>query len=108
MKVYSSSQNKELANQYNAMRKDLGELLRSIEELKTMKDENAQLILSQLKNAKNLLKDKDYNDLHNVEEHICAYKHSVTNGNLILKDNAFVSQIANQLTEAVEIMFAKE
>ena len=108
MKVYSSSQNKELANQYNAMRKDLGELLRSIEELKTMKDENAQLILSQLKNAKNLLKEKDYNALHNVEELISQDNISVTNGTSILNDSAFVAQIANQLIEAVEIIFAKE
>ena len=75
---------------------------------KTMKDENAQLILSQLKNAKNLLKEKDYNALHNVEELISQDKISVTNGTSILNDSAFVAQIANQLIEAVEIIFAKE
>ena len=73
-----------------------------------MKDENAQLILSQLKNAKNLLKEKDYNALHNVEELISQDKISVTNGTSILNDSAFVAQIANQLIEAVEIIFAKE
>lgn len=108
MKVYSSSSNKALAEQYNTMRKDLGELLRSVEELKLMDDNNAYLILSQLKNAKNLLKEKDYHTLHNVETLITQEKISVTNGTSILNDSAFIAQIANQLIEAVEIIFAKE
>ncbi|EES89167.1 Na/Pi cotransporter family protein [Helicobacter canadensis] len=108
MKVYSSSSNKALAEQYNTMRKDLGELLRSVEELKLMDDSNAYLILSQLKNAKNLLKEKDYHTLHNVETLITQEKISVTNGTSILNDSAFIAQIANQLIEAVEIIFAKE
>ena len=60
------------------MRKDLGELLRSVEELKLMNDDNAYLILSQLKNAKNLPKEKDYHTLHNVEALITQEKISVT------------------------------
>ena len=108
MKVYSSSSNKALATQYNTMRKDLGELLRSVEELKLMNDDNAYLILSQLKNAKNLPKEKDYHTLHNVEALITQEKISVTNGTSILNDSAFIAQIASQLIEAVEIIFAKE
>ena len=108
MKVYSNSSNKTLATQYNTMRKDLGELLRSVEELKLMNDDNAYLILSQLKNAKNLPKEKDYHTLHNVEALITQEKISVTNGTSILNDSAFIAQIASQLIEAVEIIFAKE
>ncbi|MDE5603873.1 MAG: Na/Pi symporter, partial [Helicobacter sp.] len=108
MKTYASSPNKDLANEYNIMRKDLGELLRSVEELKVMKDENAHLILMQLKAAKEILKEKDYNALHKVENLIANNKISVTNGTSILNDSAFVIQIAIQLIEAVEIIFAKE
>lgn len=108
MKVYSSSTNKALATQYNVMRKDLGELLRSVEELKLMNEENASLILSQLKNAQNLLKEKDYNALHEVEKLITQGQISVANGTSILNDSAFIAQIASQLIEAVEIIFARE
>ncbi|WP_199770154.1 Na/Pi cotransporter family protein [Helicobacter mesocricetorum] len=108
MKAYASSPNKDLANEYNIMRKDLGELLRSIEELKLMKDENVRLILMQLKAAKELLKEKDYNALHKVESLIANNKISVTNGTSILNDSAFIIQIATQLIEAVEIIFTKE
>ena len=54
------------------------------------------------------MKEKDYNTLHNEEELISQDKISVTNGTSILNDSAFVAQIANQLIEAVEIIFAKE
>ncbi len=106
MKAYASSSNEYLANEYNIMRKDLGELLRSIEELKLMKDENVRLILMQLKAAKELLKEKDYNALRKVENLIA--NNSVTNGTSILNDSAFIIQIATQLIEAVEIIFTKE
>lgn len=108
MKAYASSPNEYLANEYNIMRKDLGELLRSIEELKLMKDENVRLILMQLKAAKELLKEKDYNALRKVENLIANNKISVTNGTSILNDSAFIIQIATQLIEAVEIIFTKE
>ncbi len=108
MKAYASSSNEYLANEYNIMRKDLGELLRSIEELKLMKDENVRLILMQLKAAKELLKEKDYNALRKVENLIANNKISVTNGTSILNDSAFIIQIATQLIEAVEIIFTKE
>lgn len=108
MKIYSSSPNKELSEQYNIMRKDIGELFRSIEELKLMKDENAQLILSHLNDAKELLKGNNFNMLHKVEELILSKKISVANGTSILNDSSFIAQIAMEIIEAVEIIFTKE
>ncbi|CAM2959665.1 Na/Pi cotransporter family protein [Helicobacter burdigaliensis] len=108
MKTYCASANKDLKDQYNKMRKDLGELLRSVEELKLMDEKSAFLIISQLKSAKELLKEKDYEVLAQVEELITNKKISVTNGTSILNDNSFIAQIALQLIEAVEITFLKE
>ena len=108
MKVYASSPNKDLSAQYNAMRKDIGELLRSIEELKLMKDENARLILSHLSDAKELFKGDNFSELHKVEDLILHKKITVANGTSILNDSAFISHIAMQIIEAVEIIFTKE
>ena len=108
MKAYANSTNKYLADEYNEMRKDMGELLRSIERLKLMKDENVQLILKNLKGAQKLLKEKDYSSFHRVESLITDNKISVTNGTSILNDSAFMAQIAINLIEAVVIIFSKE
>ncbi|MDA3968126.1 Na/Pi cotransporter family protein [Helicobacter ibis] len=108
MKVYANSTNKYLADEYNEMRKDMGELLRSIEKLKLMKDESVHLILQNLKGAEKLLKEKDYSAFHRVETLITENKISVTNGTSILNDSAFMAQIAINLIEAVVIIFAKD
>lgn len=108
MKVYANSTNKYLADEYNEMRKDMGELLRSIEKLKLMKDESVHLILQNLKGAEKLLKEKDYSAFHRVESLITENKISVTNGTSILNDSAFMAQIAINLIEAVVIIFAKD
>ena len=67
MKMYSNSKNPYLAEKYNTMRKDLGMLLRSVEELKVMKDENAHLILKQLLAAKEMPQELDYKNMRDVE-----------------------------------------
>lgn len=108
MKVYSNSKNPYLADKYNAMRKDLGMLLRSVEELKTMKDENAHLILKQLLAAKEMPKEFDYQNMRDVEKLISEEKISVANGTSILNDSAFVAEIAIHLIEAIGIVFSKE
>ncbi|WDL75119.1 Na/Pi cotransporter family protein [Helicobacter winghamensis] len=107
MKVYSNSKNPYLADKYNAMRKDLGMLLRSVEELKTMKDENAHLILKQLLAAKEMPKEFDYQNMRDVEKLISEEKISVANGTSILNDSAFVAEIAIHLIEAIGIVFSK-
>lgn len=108
MKVYSNSKNPYLAEKYNAMRKDLGMLLRSVEELKTMKDENAYLILKQLLAAKDMPKEFDYKNMRDVEVLISEEKISVANGTSILNDSAFIAEIATHLIEAIGIIFVKE
>ncbi|WP_299549906.1 Na/Pi symporter [uncultured Helicobacter sp.] len=107
MKVYSNSKNPYLADKYNTMRKDLGMLLRSVEELKTMKDENAHLILKQLLAAKEMPKEFDYQIMSDVEKLISEEKISVANGTSILNDSAFVAEIAIHLIEAIGIVFGK-
>lgn len=108
MKIYSVSSNPYLAEQYNNMRKDLGELLRSIEELKLMKDESAYVIVKQIGAAKDLLKEYDYNMMRDVEKLISEEKITAANATSILNDSAFVADIAMSLMEAVEVIFTKE
>lgn len=108
IKAYSNAKNPYLAEKYNAIRKDLGMLLRSVEELKTMKDENAHLILKQLLSAKEMPKEFDYQNMRDVEMLIAEEKISIANGTSILNDSAFVAEIAIHLMEAIGIIFGKE
>ncbi|TLD83470.1 Na/Pi cotransporter family protein [Helicobacter sp. MIT 11-5569] len=108
IKAYSKSKNPYLAEKYNTMRKDLGMLLRSVEELKVMKDENMQLILKQLLAAKDMPKEFDYKNMRDVEELISEEKISIANGTSILNDSAFIADIASHLIEAIGIIFTKE
>lgn len=108
MKIYSVSSNPYLAEQYNAMRKDLGELLRSIEELKLMKDESAYVILKQIKVAKDMPKEFDEHIMRDVEKLIAEEKISAANATSILNDSSFMADIAVNLMEAVEVIFTKE
>lgn len=108
MKVYSISSNRYLAEQYNSMRKDLGELLRGIEELKLMKDESAVVILKQIRATKDLPKEFDKNIMRGVEQLIAEEKISAANATSILNDSSFIADIAMNLMEAVEVIFTKE
>ncbi|MBD5164516.1 MAG: Na/Pi cotransporter family protein [Helicobacter sp.] len=108
MKVYSISSNRYLAEQYNSMRKDLGELLRGIEELKLMKDESAVVILKQIRATKDLPKEFDKNIMRDVERLIAEEKISAANATSILNDSSFIADIAMNLMEAVEVIFTKE
>ena len=107
IKVYSKSKNPYLADKYNTMRKDLGMLLRSVEEIKVMKDENAYLILKQLSASKDLPKEFDHKIMRDVENLITENKISVTNGTSILNDSAFIAEIALHMLEAICVIFNK-
>lgn len=108
MKIYSISSNRYLAEQYNSMRKDLGELLRGIEELKLMKEESAVVILKQIRATKDLPKEFDRNIMRDVERLIAEEKISAANATSILNDSSFIADIAMNLMEAVEVIFTKE
>ena len=108
IKVYSKSKNIYLADKYNTMRKDLGMLLRSVEELKVMKDENAYLILKQLIASKDMPKEFDHKNMRDVENLITENKISVANGTSILNDSAFIAEIALHMLEAICVIFNKE
>lgn len=108
MKMYSNSKNPYLAEKYNTMRKDLGMLLRSVEELKVMKDENAHLILKQLLAAKEMPQELDYKNMRDVEALIREEKINAANATSILNDSAFIAGIATRLIEAIGIIFTKE
>ena len=107
IKVYSKSKNIYLADKYNTMRKDLGMLLRSVEELKVMKDENAYLILKQLIASKDMPKEFDHKNMRDVENLITENKISVANGTSILNDSAFIAEIALHMLEAICVIFNK-
>ena len=108
IKVYSNSKNPYLAEKYNTMRRDLGSLLRSVEELKVMKDKNAYLILKQLTVAKDIPKEFDNENMRDVEKLISEEKITVSNGTSILNDSSFITQIVMHLIEAVSIIFMKD
>lgn len=108
MKIYSSSNNAFLAQKYNQIRKDLALLLRSVEELKLTKDENARLIINQIKAAKDLPKEYDNQNMKEVEQLISEGKISISNGTSILNDSAFSANIAQHLIEAIGVIFTKQ
>ena len=69
-------------------------LLRSVEELKVMKDENAYLILKQLSASKDLPKEFDHKIMRDVE-------------NLITENKISVTEIALHMLEAICVIFNK-
>lgn len=108
MKKYSSSLNPNLAEQYNTMRKNLGELLRSIEELKTMDQEKRYLIVKNFKKAKEILSEADTQTLRKVENLITHGKIGSAEGISILNDSSFIQKISGEIIEAVGIIYTLE
>ncbi|WP_270973664.1 Na/Pi cotransporter family protein [Campylobacter helveticus] len=108
IKRNSASKNENLANEYNTIRKNLGELLRSVEELRLVEDEKAYLIIKNFAKAKEILKEIDNEALKKIETLLAENKITTTEGISILNDTAFIAKIAEEIIEAVEIIFAKE
>lgn len=106
---YSSSSNEFLALEYNKIRSNLGELLRSIEELRVVEDrEKLYLIIKNLQKGKEILKEIDTLTLSNVEHLISVRKITTAEGISILNDTTFAAKIAEELIGAVEVMFSKD
>lgn len=80
IKKYSSS-NEFLALEYNKIRSNLGELLRSIEELRVEDREKLYLIIKNLQKGKEILKEIDTLTLSNVEHLISVRKITTAEGN---------------------------
>lgn len=108
MKKYSSSLNLDLAEQYNTMRKNLGELLRSIEELKLMDEEKRYLIIKNFKKAKEILIETDIQTLKKVENLIAKKKITPSEGISILNDSSFIQKISSEIIDAVGIIYSLE
>ncbi|TQR43198.1 Na/Pi-cotransporter [Campylobacter sp. MIT 12-8780] len=108
MKKYANSNNPDLASQYHFMRINLGELLRSIEELRKVDEEKAYLIVKNFEKAKIMLKEVDNESLKQIENLISKGKISTAEGISILNDTAFSAQIAQEIIEAIEIIFTKD
>lgn len=81
IKKYSSSSNEFLALEYNKIRSNLGELLRSIEELRVEDREKLYLIIKNLQKGKEILKEIDTLTLSNVEHLISVRKITTAEGN---------------------------
>ncbi|MBW1362084.1 hypothetical protein AT868_08635 [Campylobacter jejuni] len=106
---YSSSSNEFLALEYNKIRSNLGELLRSIEELRVVEDrEKLYLIIKNLQKGKEILKEIDTLTLSNVEHLISVRKITTAEGISILNDTTFAAKIAEELIGAVEVIFSKD
>lgn len=108
IKKYSSSFNEFLALEYNKIRSNLGELLRSIEELRVEDREKLYLIIKNLQKGKEILKEIDTLTLSNVEHLISVRKITTAEGISILNDTTFAAKIAEELIGAVEVIFSKD
>ncbi|EJP7863922.1 hypothetical protein NY920_000769 [Campylobacter jejuni] len=109
IKKYSSSSNEFLALEYNKIRSNLGELLRSIEELRVVEDrEKLYLIIKNLQKGKEILKEIDTLTLSNIEHLISVRKITTAEGISILNDTTFAAKIAEELIGAVEVIFSKD
>ncbi|ELU7403663.1 hypothetical protein ABNV59_000518 [Campylobacter jejuni] len=108
IKKYSSSSNEFLALEYNKIRSNLGELLRSIEELRVEDREKLYLIIKNLQKGKEILKEIDTLTLSNVEYLISVRKITTAEGISILNDTTFAAKIAEELISAVEVIFSKD
>lgn len=107
IKKYSSS-NEFLALEYNKIRSNLGELLRSIEELRVEDREKLYLIIKNLQKGKEILKEIDTLTLSNVEYLISVRKITTAEGISIFNDTTFAAKIAEELIGAVEVIFSKD
>lgn len=107
IKKYSSS-NEFLALEYNKIRSNLGELLRSIEELRVEDREKLYLIIKNLQKGKEILKEIDTLTLSNVEYLISVRKITTAEEISILNDTTFAAKIAEELIGAVEVIFSKD
>lgn len=109
IKKYSSSPNEFLALEYNKIRSNLGELLRSIEELRVVEDdERLYLIIKNFQKGKEILKEIDILTLNKIEELISARKITSAEGISILNDTTFAAKIAEELIAAIEVIFSKD
>ena len=108
IKKYSSSCNEFLALEYNKIRSNLGELLRSIEGLRVEDREKLYLIIKNLQKGKEILKEIDTLTLSNVEHLISVRKITTAEGISILNDTTFAAKIAEELIGAVEVIFSKD
>ena len=108
IKKYSSSSNEFLALEYNKIRSNLGELLRSIEELRVEDREKLYLIIKNLQKGKEILKEIDTLTLSNVEHLISVRKITTAEEISILNDTTFATKIAEELISAVEVIFSKD
>ncbi|QYH11344.1 hypothetical protein A0056_005665 [Campylobacter jejuni] len=108
IKKYSSSSNEFLALEYNKIRSNLGELLRSIEEFRVEDREKLYLIIKNLQKGKEILKEIDTLTLSNVEYLISVRKITTAEGISILNDTTFAAKIAEELIGAVEVIFSKD
>ncbi|HEC2767320.1 TPA: Na/Pi cotransporter family protein, partial [Campylobacter coli] len=84
------------------------ELLRSIQELRSVDDEKVYLIIKNLQKGKEILKEIDGLTLNNVEHLILVRKITTAEGISIINDTSFIAKIAKDLIDAVEIIFARE
>lgn len=108
IKKYSSSFNEFLALEYNKIRSNLEELLRSIEELRVEDREKLYLIIKNLQKGKEILKEIDTLTLSNVEYLISVRKITTAEEISILNDTTFAAKIAEELIGAVEVIFSKD
>ena len=102
---FSLSENKALSDEYDAIRKSLARLLRSVEELKiTPEDDNAQ-VLRKIEACKN---EFSYDDLYIVNKtELLVYNQQITlaQSTSLINDLSFVRSIATKLLGAIDCLY---
>ncbi|RDU70733.1 Na/Pi cotransporter family protein [Helicobacter aurati] len=100
MKKHSTGKNKALQKEYDNMRLDLGELLRTIENIKITPQENLMDIKVELKKQKKFFKKQDKNAFHIVEKLIHEHSIQTTDGTSLLNDLSFIHSVTKELISA--------
>ncbi|TQR33056.1 Na/Pi-cotransporter [Campylobacter sp. MIT 99-7217] len=108
IKKYSNASNLYLAQEYDELRSNAAELLRSIEELRLSEDEKRALIIQNFDKAKEILRELDENSLKKTEKLIKENKITPTQGISLLNDTSFLAKMSSEIIEAVEIIFARK
>ncbi|TLD99632.1 Na/Pi cotransporter family protein [Helicobacter muridarum] len=105
IKKYSTGNNKALQNEYDNMRLELGELLRTIESIKTTPEDSLINVKEQLQKQKKFFKKQDKNAFVIVEKLIQDNAIQAANGTSLLNDLSFVHSVTKELISATNHIY---
>lgn len=105
MKKFELGNNLALKQEYDDMRYDLGNLLRMIESIKSLPQDELKDSKTQLKNQKKFFKNQDKEAFIVVEKLISQNAINATEGTSLLNDLSFVHSVAKELIIAANHIY---